>query len=320
MSESEGQHGFSEVSARTGFSRNTLRRDGELRTEESLAAALAHGEAGLYLSAGGKWLVKTDGPALDARFSVLEAQALAADLDQAILLGFDAADRPALALVVAAQDDEALPGIAAMELRGIAMEGRLDGDTEGRLAQAAHLVGWHAKTRFCGVCGQPTRSAAAGYRRECIACDNVVFPRTDPVTIMLVHDGAERCILGRQPRFPENFWSCLAGFVEPGETLEDAVRRETMEEAGVAVGEISFLASQPWPFPGNLMIGCLGLATTSDITFDTTELEDCRWFSRDEVRAMLAGCHPKGLMVPKPFAIAHHLIKAFAEDAPGTTP
>ncbi|NDW03859.1 NAD(+) diphosphatase [Jiella pacifica] len=313
MSEIEGQTAFSEVSTRTGFSGNTLRRDGELRTAESLADALAHGEAGLYLSAGGKWLVKTEGSALDARFSVLEARALAADLGEAILLGFDAAGRPALAALVASADDDTPAGVAAVDLRGIAMEGRLDPDTEGRLAQGAHLIGWHAKNQFCGVCGKPTRSAAAGYRRECTACDNVIFPRTDPVTIMLVHDGEGRCILGRQPRFPENFWSCLAGFVEPGETLEDAVRRETMEEAGVAVGEITFLASQPWPFPCNLMIGCLGLATSRDITFDTTELEDCRWFSRDEVRAMLAGNHPDGLMVPKPFAIAHHLIKAFAD-------
>ncbi|MCE7029113.1 NAD(+) diphosphatase [Jiella avicenniae] len=316
MSENEGQSAVSEISTRTGFSRNSLRRDGELRTAESLAAALADDGAGLYLSAGGKWLVKTEGPALDARFSVSEAQALAADLNEAILLGFDAAGRPALAALVAATADEDGAGIAAMDLRGIAMEGRLDPDTEGRLAQAAHLIGWHAKTQFCGVCGRPTRSAAAGYRRECTACDNVVFPRTDPVTIMLVHDGAGRCILGRQPRFAENFWSCLAGFVEPGETLEDAVRRETMEEAGVAVGEITFLASQPWPFPSNLMIGCLGLATSRDITFDTTELEACRWFSRDEVRAMLSGAHPDGLMVPKPYAIAHHLIKAFAEEGP----
>ena len=314
MSEIEGPNALSEVSARTGFSRNTLRRDGELRTDESLTAALAHGEARVYLSAGGKWLVKTDGAHLAAGFTLAEAEALGADLGEAILLGFDAADQPALASIVSADGDEFGPRIAAMDLRGIATEGRFDPDTEGRLAQAAHLIGWHAKTKFCGVCGQPTRSAAAGYRRECTNCDNVVFPRTDPVTIMLVHDGEGRCVLGRQPRFPENLWSCLAGFVEPGETLEDAVRRETMEEAGIAVGPVTVVASQPWPFPGNLMIGCMALATSREIAFDTIELEACRWFSRDEVRAMLAGGHVEGLMLPKPVAIAHHLIKAFADE------
>ncbi len=314
MSEIEGPNAWSEVSARTGFSRNRLRRDGELRTEDSLAAAVGQNEAGFYLSAGGKWLVKTDGTDLAASFTLAEAESLGADVGHAILLGFDAADRPALAAVVAGDGDDTPPSIAAMELRGIAMEGRLDPDTEGRLAQAAHLIGWHRKTRFCGVCGQPTRSAAAGYRRECTACDNVVFPRTDPVTIMLVHDGEGRCVLGRQPRFPENFWSCLAGFVEPGETLEDAVRRETMEEAGIAVGAVAVVASQPWPFPGNLMIGCMARAESREIVFDTTELEACRWFSREEVRAMLAAEHPDGLLLPKPFAIAHHLIKAFADE------
>lgn len=303
-----------QISRRTGFSRNSLRRDGELRTEESLAAALAHPAASAYLSAGGKWLVKTDGPGLAADFTIDEAMALGVALDEAILLGFDAGDVPALAALAPVPVDALPPHLSAMDLRAIAMEGRVDPDTEGRLGQAAHLVQWHAKTRFCGVCGAPTRNAAAGYRRECTACDNVVFPRTDPVTIMLVHDGAGNCILGRQPRFPENFWSCLAGFVEPGETLEDAVRRETMEEAGVGVGAVEIVASQPWPFPGNLMIGCLALATSRDITFDTTELEACRWFSRAEVQAMLGARHETGLMVPKPFAIAHHLIKAFAED------
>ena len=316
MSESRSEAAeFSlEMSAGTGFSRNRLRRDGELRTADSLAAALAHPRASVYLSAGSKWLVKTGDPALSAEFSITEAEALGADLDQAILLGFDAENRPALAASVVVNEEDAGPGLAAMDLRAIGMEGRLDADTEGRLAQAAHLVQWHAKTRFCGVCGAPTRSAAAGYRRECTVCDTVVFPRIDPVTIMLVHDGAGNCILGRQPRFPENFWSCLAGFVEPGETLEDAVRRETMEEAGVTVGRIQMIASQPWPFPGNLMIGCMALATSRDIHFDATELEACRWFSRDEVRAMLAGRHPDGLLAPKAFAIAHHLIKAFADD------
>ncbi|MBO0904692.1 NAD(+) diphosphatase [Jiella sonneratiae] len=313
----EGPDARPEMSARMGFSRNRLRRDGELRTGESLAAALADAAATIYLGGAGKWLVKTDGPELSAAFGIEEARLLGADLEAAILLGFDPAGGPALSAVVALPEEDAA-GLAAMDLRGIGMEERLDPDTEGRLAQAAHLLQWHGKNRFCGVCGAATRSAAAGYRRECTACDNVVFPRTDPVTIMLVHDGEGRCVLGRQPRFAANFWSCLAGFVEPGETLEDAVRRETMEEAGLAVGEVTLLASQPWPFPGNLMIGCLAKAETRQIVFDATELEACRWFPREEVRAMLEGRHPDGLAIPKRFAIAHHLIRAFVEAPAGT--
>ncbi|TFF25386.1 NAD(+) diphosphatase [Jiella endophytica] len=313
MSDSE-KRAAQEISARTGFSRNALRRDGELRTDASLAAALDHPHATIYLTANGKWLVKTNAAPLSAGFSIAEARELGAGLDEAILLGFAAGDAPALAAVVALEGEDVGDGLAAMDLRGIGMEGRLDPDSEGRLAQASHLVQWHGKNRFCGLCGAPTRSASAGYRRQCTACETPIFPRIDPVTIMLVHDGEGRCVLGRQPRFPENFWSCLAGFVEPGETLEDAVRRETMEESGLSVGKVEMVASQPWPFPGNLMVGCMALAESRDIAFDATELEDCRWFSRSDVRAMLEGTHRDGLMVPKPFAIAHFLIKAFVDD------
>jgi len=301
-----------EMSRHTGFSGNRLRRDGELRTAESLGLAIADPQARFYLAAGGRFLVATDGDQLEARFAADRAEALGADLSESILLGYDATSAPVLAAAITPRDDWGA-GLAAMDLRAIGMEGRFDPDTEGQLAQAAHLVTWHSRHQFCGVCGAKTRSEAAGYRRECTTCDNVVFPRIDPVTIMLVHDGQGRCVLGRQPRFPEKFWSCLAGFVEPGETLEDAVRRETLEEAGLEVGPVRFLASQPWPFPGNLMIGCMALAKSAEIVFDDRELEACRWFDRDEVAAMFAGQHPEGLSVPKPFAIAHHLIKAFVD-------
>lgn len=302
-----------EMSRSTGFSGNRLRRDGELRTAESLGLAVADARARFYLAAGGRFLVATADDRLRAYFTASEAEALGASLSDSILLGYDAANAPVLAAAIEAREDYG-PDLAAMELRAIGMEGRFDADTEGQLAQAAHLVTWHGKHQFCGVCGARTRSEAAGYRRECMSCDNIVFPRIDPVTIMLVHDGNGRCVLGRQPRFPENFWSCLAGFVEPGETLEDAVRRETLEEAGLEVGAVRFLASQPWPFPGNLMIGCMALASSANIVFDDRELEACRWFDREEVAAMFDGRHPDGLSVPKPFAIAHHLIKAFVDE------
>jgi NAD+ diphosphatase len=134
----------------------------------------------------------------------------------------------------------------------------------------------------------------------------------DPVVIMLVIDG-ERCLLGRQRHFAPGMYSALAGFVEPGETAEDAVRREVMEEARVKCAQVVYFASQPWPFPSSLMIGCFAHASDTDIVVDTDELEDARWFSRKEVTAMLAGTHADGFSTPKPFAIAHHLLRAYVE-------
>jgi NAD+ diphosphatase len=163
------------------------------------------------------------------------------------------------------------------------------------------------------VCGHATSVKEAGYMRECDECDAQHFPRTDPVVIMLVHDG-ERCLLGRQTGWPAQMWSALAGFVEAGETLEDAVRREVMEEAGIAVGEVRYHSSQPWPFPASLMIGCMARAQSSAITVDKSELEDAQWFPRERVlRALRTPGPDVGFFVPPPMAIAHHLVRAWAE-------
>jgi NAD+ diphosphatase len=137
----------------------------------------------------------------------------------------------------------------------------------------------------------------------------------DPVVIMLTIDG-ERCLLGRQPQFAAGMYSALAGFIEPGETVEDAVRREVFEEAHVNCAQVVYFASQPWPFPSSLMIGCFARASDTEIVVDKTELEDARWFSRDEVAAMLAHTHADGLSAPKPYAIAHHLLRAYVEHGP----
>ena len=123
----------------------------------------------------------------------------------------------------------------------------------------------------------------------------------------------ERCVLGRSHRFQSGMWSCLAGFVEPGETIEDAVRRETREEAGIACGRVAYFASQPWPFPTSLMIGCHAEASSRELTVDKTELDDARWFERGEVALMLAGRHPQGLTAPTPMAIAHHILRAWVD-------
>lgn len=174
---------------------------------------------------------------------------------------------------------------------------------------ARSLVDWHARHRFCARCGAPTRLAKGGWQRHCAACGADHFPRTDPVTIMLVeHEG--KLLLGRQPRFPPKMYSALAGFVEPGETIEEAVVREIREEAGVAVRDVRYIASQPWPFPSQLMIGCTSVADDPTLAIDTTELEDARWFTRAELEAARAAGEAGTdlLYFPRPFAIAHHLI------------
>jgi NAD+ diphosphatase len=295
-----------------GFVGNLLLRDGENRTESSLPEALAAPGAKVYLMHEGAWLYRDAEGRAEPGFDVATALSHAAPEADCVLLGHTPAGEPRLALRATTIPDAAL----SLPLRPLATAGMLDADTEGQLGQAEHFLNWHQRARFCGRCGTATRPEAAGYRRRCPGCGEVHFPRTDPVSIMLIHDGAGRCILGRSARFPEKMWSCLAGFVEPGETLEGAVRRETLEESGVTVGEVSYVASQPWPFPGSLMIGCMALATSTEIVFDTVELEACRWFDRDEVRAMLDETHPEGLTAPKSFAIAHHLVRLFAETLP----
>jgi NAD+ diphosphatase len=180
------------------------------------------------------------------------------------------------------------------------------------------MLHWHARHRFCANCGAPTAVVQGGWRRDCAACAAEHFPRTDPVVIMLA-TADDQCLLGRSRRFVPHMWSCLAGFVEPGETIEQAVRRETQEEAGITCGRVSYFASQPWPFPMSLMIGCHAEALDRDIAIDPNELEDARWFSRDEIAAMLMRRHPDGLTTPPPIAIAHHIIRAWIEAGePGT--
>ena len=176
---------------------------------------------------------------------------------------------------------------------------------------ARSLVDWHARHRFCARCGQGTKLAKGGWQRVCEACGADHFPRVDPVTIMLVeHDG--NVLLGRQPRFPPRRFSALAGFVEPGESIEEAVAREIFEEAGVRVRDVSYVASQPWPFPSQLMIGCHSHADDPALTIDATEIEEAHWFSRAEVVEAMAfqaeGREEGAFIAPPPHAVAHHLL------------
>ena len=198
-----------------------------------------------------------------------------------------------------------------IDLRSIAMGGLVPQDQAAMLAAAKALMHWHARHRFCSNCGTPTEVAVAGWRRDCPVCKAIHFPRTDPVVIMLAVDG-DACLLGRQPRFPKGMYSALAGFVEPGETIEAAVRREIREEAAVICRAVRYFASQPWPFPASLMIGCFAEAESRSLEVDRVELEDARWFSRDEAIALIERRHPDGLTAPTPMAIAHHLLKRWA--------
>jgi NAD+ diphosphatase len=180
------------------------------------------------------------------------------------------------------------------------------------VAQARSLLDWHARHKFCAVCGAPTTMNKAGYSRTCGGCGAEHFPRTDPVVIMLaIKQGhaQEYALVGRQPGFPKKFFSALAGFVEPGESLEEAVARELFEEAGIRVGKVRYLASQPWPFPSSLMIAAFAEAQGVEITLDTDELEEARWVTKDDVRAALAGT--ADWFAPPPMAIAHTLLKAW---------
>jgi NAD+ diphosphatase len=295
-----------EPSAMTGFADNRIDRRSEKRDEQAVATALADPAARLYLFNSDKAVLRQSDPL----FTAAEIDGLGADRDSAVLLGWTA-DGPRLSLVLPANAALDEGRYRLIDLRSLAVEGAVAGEHLGALAQARSLTGWHQRHGFCSVCGTRTVVRMGGYRRDCPACGAEHFPRTDPVVIMLAIDG-ERCLLGRQARFAPAMYSCLAGFVEPGETIEDAVRRETAEEAGITVGRVRYHASQPWPFPSSLMIGCHAEATSRDIVRDEAELEACRWFGRAEVQAMLAGLHPDGLKCPPDIAIAYHLIKAWA--------
>ncbi|MEM1073492.1 MAG: NAD(+) diphosphatase [Pseudomonadota bacterium] len=174
------------------------------------------------------------------------------------------------------------------------------------------LFGWHETHKFCSRCGAPSDMVEAGWQRRCPECNSSHFPRTDPVVIMLITKG-NSVLVGRSPGWPDGMYSLLAGFVEPGETLEAAVRREVFEEVGVRVGDVEYLASQPWPFPASLMFGCAGEALDNVLTVDPVEIEDALWVSREEMLTALSGDHPK-LLPARKGAIAHFLIQNWLAD------
>ena len=207
-----------------------------------------------------------------------------------------------------------LKGLGAFEdLRGLAMAGELPPTELAILAQAKSMIDWHARHGFCSVCGSESAVAEAGYKRVCPTCQAEHFPRTDPVVIMLpVFD--DKCFVGRQKIWPKGMHSALAGFVEPGESIEEAVARELDEEAGIKVDSVHYHSTQPWPFPSSLMIGCIARASSEEYEVDGIELESGQWFSRSEVQAILAGKGDGTAWFPPPYAIAGQLLRTFAEE------
>ncbi|MFB9978902.1 NAD(+) diphosphatase [Mesorhizobium kowhaii] len=301
-----------EPSQFVGFAGNTIDRQSENRADDSVDKALADPTTRLLLMNGGRLYLKLgDGGGLDPWFGAAESEPFKVSFAHGVLLGFSE-QGPVLA-IPAGVDAEHLPEtIKAIDYRSVYMQGLIDEVAAGAMAQGAALLAWHASHRFCSKCGAESQMRAGGYKRHCPNCGTEHFPRTDPVAIMLTAT-RDKCLLGRGRHFGPGMYSALAGFIEPGETIEAAVRRETLEEAGIRLGRVVYHASQPWPFPYSLMIGCFGEPLNDDIQADLNELEDCRWFARDEVRLMLTREHPGNLVTPPKGAIAHHLIRAWVD-------
>jgi NAD+ diphosphatase len=300
---------------RLGYTQSPLQRAAELRLKkvevDALAAAPA---AGAYLIGGEMIVAKAGSEINDPLFTMAEAAALGQATETIFLGALDGAGR--FGIGIAPQVAEALKSrsdLLVTDLRSIAVRGLVEQDHLPPIAEAKAMLHWHARHHFCANCGAATNVTQCGWRRDCPQCEAQHFPRTDPVVIMLAMKG-DNCLLGRSPRFAPTMWSCLAGFIEPGEGIQDATRRETFEEAGIRCGRVKFFDAQPWPFPHSLMIGAHAEALNDDIVVDRTELEDARWFSKDEVAAMLMRKHPQELTCPPPVAIAHHIVRAWVED------
>ncbi|HEY1362884.1 MAG TPA: NAD(+) diphosphatase [Xanthobacteraceae bacterium] len=300
---------------RLGYTASLLARAAERRSDPAALAALERdARARVYVIAGELVVLDRAGPADDPSFGLPQARSLGRTAELVFLGLLD--DAPRFALSLDPADAEGLRGRADLlvsDLRSIAIRGLVAADHLPPIAEGKALLHWHARHRFCANCGAATEQTEGGWRRDCPSCRAQHFPRTDPVVIMLAVAG-ERCLLGRSHRFAAGMWSCLAGFVEPGEAIDDAVRRETREEAGIVCGRVAYFATQPWPFPTSLMIGCHAEALSHDIVVDRAELDDARWFDREEVAAMLLHRHPGGLTTPPGVAIAYHIIRAWVEE------
>ena len=279
-----------------GFVGGTLDRVDHIRTSPALLAETFANPAARLLVLDGLEPVEADG------HLVLEPLATDALVEDHVLLGIDTQQRPIFARLVADLGPNLVP-----TPRSRAIADLVPVEEVALYGAARSLVHWHARHRFCSVCGAGTGPVKAGWARKCSDCGAEHFPRTDPVAIMLAeHRG--RVLLGRQHSWPPGRYSALAGFIEPGETIEEAVARELYEEAGVRVHDVRYVMSQPWPFPSSLMIACVAQAEDDALTLDPTEIEDAFWCDADGVRAALAGDPDAPFLAPPPMAVAWHLL------------
>lgn len=303
-------HDFSPPTPNLAFVPARLSRDDHLRRDHTRIESLfARDDVKILVFWRGSVLVDHNksprlltAPAL-AGLDIVERAYLGADGDQSpwFAVGLDAAVPPP-----APFEEQAFADVRMLAMVSAAARAE-------PLAAGRAILSWHARHRFCANCGSPTQTTYAGWRRVCANCNREHFPRVDPVVIMAVGRD-DQLLLGRQANWPPGRFSCLAGFVEPGETPEAAVARESLEETGVVITSTRYIAAQPWPFPTSLMLGYLAETESEAITVDPTELEDARWFSRDEVAAMLCESHDT-FAGPPPMAIAHHLIRIWLEVA-----
>jgi NAD+ diphosphatase len=292
-----------------GFSTHPIDRAAHLREDaDKLLALEDQRDAFAYVVHRDSLLIKKNGDAMSGSLTLKEARDYGAN-PGTVFLGLRDG-KPLFGMGIPANAVEALmtrDDIVVHDLRGAIAQGFLPAQELSAIAMAKSLVTWHQRNGFCTNCGQRCTMASGGWRRDCPNCKTQHFPRTDPVVIMLVTHG-DKCLLGRQSQFPAGMWSCLAGFVEIAETIEDAVCREIAEESGIRCTDVKYYQAQPWPYPSSLMIGCTARATTTDIVVDKTELEDARWFDKSEAELMLKREHPGGLLGPHPVAIAYHLL------------
>lgn len=280
-------------SIRTGFTGSLLDRADHLRNDAArIGELMAKAEARLLQLA-------VHDPELDEDGRLLWSPLGEAGEDDLIFLGMEG-EAPLFAPLPIVE-----PGQRAFALFNLL--GLMAPEDTATWGTARSLIEWHSRHGFCGRCGSPTLVSRAGWGRKCGGCGMEHFPRVDPVVIMLAeYDG--RVLLARQPQYPPDRYSALAGFVEPGESIEEAVARELREEAAVAASNVRYVASQPWPFPGSLMIACIADAASAEIVLDTTELEDAIWVDAEGARAALAGEASAPFLAPPPFAIAHTLL------------
>ncbi|MDO1559029.1 NAD(+) diphosphatase [Brevundimonas sp. 2R-24] len=294
------------------FAGGTLDRGGDARNEPAwVEARLADPSALAAVLWEGRAMI-----AGEALARVPLAMALAAAGDRWAFLGFEG-ERPLFAVELEGPADPAEGPFAGRggftDMRSAAA--LLPGEEAAVAGLAKSLFDWRRRHGFCSACGQESRNACAGWKRVCPACRTEHFPRVDPVAIMLPVQG-ERCLLGRQHGWPEGRMSALAGFIEPGESIEEGCARELLEEAGLRARRVIYHSSQPWPFPSSLMIGLIAQVEPGEAAPDEAELEEVQWFTREEARAVVRGEHPQ-IKAPPPFAIAAQLLKAWAEDGFG---